>query len=64
MKNDNIMKLQELYNKGFKCIRYEEGNKGQLVAYFKNFEDEGIDELTSYDETEIEEIKNYIDNQR
>ncbi|RKD32484.1 hypothetical protein [Thermohalobacter berrensis] len=58
---DNLDKLNHLYNKGFKCIRYEDGEEGEFRAYFKNFETEQIDSIKSYNEEEITEMKNFID---
>lgn len=61
MRYENINKVKELYDKGFRCIRYEEGSQGELVAYFKNFEEEAIDTLVAYDKNEISQIKDFID---
>ncbi|MTI68750.1 MAG: hypothetical protein FH751_00650 [Firmicutes bacterium] len=60
---ENIEKLKKLYSEGFKCIRYEDGNEGELKAFFKNFEQEKIDDIISYDENEINMIKKFIDTQ-
>lgn len=62
MDNNNLSKLKQLYENGFKCIRYEDSDNGELRAYFKNFTEERIDEIVSEDKKEITEIKNYIDN--
>ena len=62
MDKDNLNKLENLYNKGYKCIRYEE-NDGQFTAYFKNFEDEKIDEINSYTKKEFDLLKSFIDNE-
>lgn len=63
MKNDNVKKIEQLYKDGYKCIRYEKNSEGKFVAYFKNFEEETSEELFSYDEFEISNIKDFIDNQ-
>lgn len=63
MDKDKLNKLKHLYNKGYKCIKYEENSNGELTAYFKNFEEEKIDELTSSVKSESKEIKNFIDGQ-
>lgn len=55
-------KVNKLYQQGFRCIKYEDDQKGQFTAFFKNFEDEKIDSLTCKDDEEIVKIKDYIDN--
>ncbi|EOC99808.1 hypothetical protein L21TH_2113 [Caldisalinibacter kiritimatiensis] len=60
MKNIDI--LRELYNKGFKCIRYEDGERGEFTVYCKNFEKEKIYSIQTNNQDEIQEIKDYIDN--
>ncbi len=62
MEKKNMDKLKQLYENGYKCIKYEDNSDGELKAYFKNFEEEKIEELVSYDESEITQIKNYVDN--
>ena len=58
---DNIEKVKKLYQNGFRCIRYENDINGLFTAYFKNFKQEKIDSLTCGDESEINEIKSFID---
>ncbi|MTI48490.1 hypothetical protein [Sporosalibacterium faouarense] len=61
MDKRNLERVKKLYDKGFKCIRYEDGENGELTAYFKNFEEESIDSIQCIDKKEINEIKSFID---
>ncbi len=61
MQINNFEKVKTLYDNGFRCIRYENGDNGEFTAYFKNFEKEEIDSLVCEDENEISEIKSFID---
>lgn len=61
MKMDNYNKVEELYSRGFRCIRYENNDTGEFVAYFKNFEEEEIDSLFCANKKEIHKIKSFID---
>lgn len=58
---DNIEKLRRLYDKGYKCIRYEDDNDGTCKMYFKNFEKENIDDIVSSDTNEISQLKSFVD---
>lgn len=58
----NIDKLQSLYDTGYKCIRYEDCPTGEFKMYFKNFEEEKIDEISSTNTNEINQLKSYVDN--
>ena len=60
MSYENLEKVKELYQKGFKCIKYEDSSDKRLIVYFKNFENEAIDMISSQDKCEIEDIKSYI----
>lgn len=62
MNYEELNKVKDLYNQGFKCIKYEEESNGCLKAFFKNFESESIETLVSQNKKEIKEIKKYIDN--
>ena len=59
----NLKEVQELYDKGFKCIKYEDGINGELSIYLKNFEQEKVQQLNVDNLVEIQEIKNFIDSQ-
>ncbi|WP_425446597.1 hypothetical protein [Dethiothermospora halolimnae] len=61
MNINNINQVKDLYNKGFRCIKYEEHDNGEFKAYFKNFEEEKIDSLSCKDKKEVGEIKSFID---
>lgn len=58
---DNMGKLKRLYEKGYKCIRYENDVNGSLKMYFKNFEKEQIEDISSSDSEEINVLKSFID---
>jgi len=58
---DNVEKLRRLYEKGYKCIRYEDENDGTFKMYFKNFEKEHIDDIQSSNMNEINQLKSYVD---
>ncbi|MGF7056480.1 hypothetical protein [Brassicibacter mesophilus] len=60
--DDNLERVKELYQNGFRCIKYEDDEDGRLAVYFKNFENEAIDMILSEDKYEIENIKSYINN--
>lgn len=57
---DNYEKLCQLYQSGYKCIRYDDVKDGKMNIYFKNFDEEKSDsiEVTDYDEKM--RIKGYI----
>ncbi|WP_026893734.1 hypothetical protein [Clostridiisalibacter paucivorans] len=55
--------VKNLYDKGFKCIKYEEDENQRLKVYFKNFETEKIDDLTLYNVQSIKDVKEFVDNQ-
>lgn len=59
----NLKKVRELYDKGFKCIKYEDGTNGELSIYLKNFEQEKVQQLNIGNMVEAQEIKNFIDSQ-
>jgi hypothetical protein len=60
-KLDNIEKLKRLYEKGYKCIRYEDDEDGQFKMYFKNFEKEQIEDINSTNTSEINVLKSFVD---
>lgn len=57
-----LKKVQELVDKGYRCIRYDHDKSNGFKAFFKNFEEETSDELTCTDKKEIQEIIDLIDN--
>lgn len=59
MGNSKIQ-IQQLYNQGYKCIKYEEDTHGKLIIYLKNFEIEKTHTLYYDSREDIEEIKDYI----
>lgn len=61
---ENMEKLRRLYEKGYKCIRYEDGNDGSFKMYFKNFEHEHIDDIESANVSEINQLKSFVDENR
>ncbi|WIV10618.1 hypothetical protein [Proteiniborus sp. MB09-C3] len=56
-----LNQVRASYDKGFKCIKYEQNLNGELVIYLKNFESEKIETLYCDDKQEINEIKYFID---
>ncbi|KPU27872.1 hypothetical protein TR13x_00495 [Caloranaerobacter sp. TR13] len=61
MEKRNLKQLERLFDSGFKCIKYENGENGEFKAYLKNFETEKIDTIVSSDENEITKMKELID---
>lgn len=61
MKNNKFKKIKDLYNKQYKCIRYEFEDSGDFTVYLKNFEKEKIDTIEVRDKDEIQKIKSFID---
>ncbi|KGG80185.1 hypothetical protein Y919_07720 [Caloranaerobacter azorensis H53214] len=61
MEKRNLKQLENLFNSGFKCIKYEDTANGEFKAYFKNFETEKIDTIVSNDKDEINKMKQLID---
>ncbi|KNF09435.1 hypothetical protein CLPU_3c02140 [Gottschalkia purinilytica] len=57
----HLREIKNLYENGFRCIRYDNGEDGKLTVHLKNFEDEKIDTLIYNDEEQILQIKNFID---
>ncbi|MGO1713009.1 MAG: hypothetical protein ACTH0B_05815, partial [Senegalia sp. (in: firmicutes)] len=57
----NIEKVKNLYEENYRCIRYENDVNGSMIIYFKNFEKEKIEEISSSDSEEIDELKAFID---
>ena len=61
MKNNKLKKIKDLYDKQYKCIRYEFADSGDFTVYLKNFEKEKIDTIEVRDKDEIQKIKSFID---
>lgn len=61
MEMSNFNRIKNLYDKGFRCIKYEDGEQGEFMVYLKNFDEEKIDSVKSTNQKEIQEIKNFID---
>lgn len=58
--NASIRDLKNFYDEGYKCIKYEQDENGELVIYLKNFEREKIKTLYCNDSKEIGEIKSFL----
>lgn len=56
-----LKQIKAYYDDGFKCIRYEQNQNGELVIYLKNFESEDIETLYCVDKQEMNEIRDFID---
>lgn len=61
MEKRKLEQLERLFDSGYKCIKYEDGENGEFKAYFKNFETEKIDTIVSNNKNEIPKIKELID---
>ena len=61
MKNNKLEKIKDLYDKEYKCIKYEFADSSDFTVYLKNFEEEKIDTIEVRDKDEIQQIKNFID---
>lgn len=42
---NELEKIKKMYDKGFRCIRYDDTKDGDMCIYFKNFESEESDAL-------------------
>lgn len=58
---DCLNQIKNYYDDGFKCIRYEQKQNGELSIHLKNFESEDIEVLHCADKQEINQIKKFID---
>lgn len=58
--NKSIMRIQSLFEQGYKCIKFEESAKGNITVYFKNFEIEKTQTLYYDNKEEVKLIKEYI----
>ncbi len=63
-KGENIMKdiekIKEMYDNGFRCIRYDDTKDGDMCIYFKNFDNEDSQAVRVKDFEQKMQIKNFI----
>jgi hypothetical protein len=55
-----LEKIKKMYDKGFRCIRYDDTKDGDMCIYFKNFESEESDALRVSDFQQKMQIKSFI----
>ena len=53
-------KIKEMYDNGFRCIRYDDTKDGDMCIYFKNFESEDTEAMKIRDFEQKMQIKNFI----
>ncbi|MDI9496326.1 MAG: hypothetical protein QM227_08660 [Bacillota bacterium] len=57
---NELEKIKKMYDKGFRCIRYDDTKDGDMCIYFKNFESEESDALRVSDFQQKMQIKSFI----
>ncbi|WP_326908495.1 hypothetical protein [Sedimentibacter sp. MB31-C6] len=55
-------KIQNMYDNGFRCIRYDDTKDGEMSIYFKNFESEESEAMRVKGFEEKMKIKSFINN--
>ncbi|MDF2950343.1 MAG: hypothetical protein K0R07_2394 [Sedimentibacter sp.] len=53
-------KIKEMYDKGFRCIRYDDTKDGDMCVYFKNFESEDSEAMKVSGFDQKMQIKSFI----
>ena len=53
-------KIKEMYDNGFRCIRYDDTKDGEMCIYFKNFESEDTEAIRVNGFEQKMQIKNFI----
>ena len=53
-------KIKEMYDNGFRCIRYDDTKDGEMCIYFKNFESEDSKAIRINGFEQKMQIKNFI----
>ncbi len=53
-------KIKEMYDNGFRCIRYDDTKDGEMSIYFKNFDSEESQALRVKGFEQKMQIKNFI----
>lgn len=56
---DSVTEFQELYDKGYRCIKYEDRDE-EMDVYLKNFENEESRHLKFKDSADKAYISNYV----
>lgn len=56
----DIEEIKKMYDKGFRCIRYDDTKDGDMCIYFKNFDNEESQALRVKDFGQKMQIKNFI----
>ena len=57
---DELEKIKDMYDNGFRCIRYDDTKDGDMCIYFKNFDNEDSQALRVKDFGQKMQIKNFI----
>ena len=53
-------KIKEMYDNGFRCIRYDDIKDGEMSIYFKNFESEASEAMRVKGFEQKMQIKSFI----
>ena len=57
---NELEKIKNMYDNGFRCIRYDDTKDGDMCIYFKNFENEDSQAVKVKDFEQKMQIKNFI----
>ena len=57
---NELEKIKNMYDNGFRCIRYDDTKDGDMCIYFKNFDNEDSQAVKVKDFEQKMQIKNFI----
>ena len=57
---NELEKIKNMYDNGFRCIRYDDTKDGDMCIYFKNFDNEDSQAVKVKDFEQKMRIKNFI----
>ena len=57
---DSLNELQKLYDKGFRCIKYEDKDNDEMDVYLKNFENEESRHMKFKSSVDKAYVTNYV----
>lgn len=57
---DDLEKIKKMYDKGFRCIRYDDTKDGDMCIYFKNFDNEDSEAMRVRGFDQKMQIKSFI----
>lgn len=57
---EDFDKIKQMYENGFRCIRYDDTKDGEMCIYFKNFENEDSMAMRVKGFEQKMKIKNFV----